>query len=390
MKDKKRIDTKLVTGGRRKEWAGKLVNVPVSRGSTVLFDTVAELRDSKPGFGRHYYGLHGWPTQWSLAEALTEIEPGATGTALVETGLAAVTVALMSVLSAGDELLMVDSAYEPTRKFCDGQLKRFGIGTRYYDPAASAKEVEGLLSDRTRAIFLESPGSLTFEVQDVPGIAAMARERGIATLLDNTWATPILFPALAHGVDITIMALSKYAGGHSDLLLGSISAGPEWYDRIQRTAFELGHAAAPDDSWLATRGLRTLAVRLRRHEESALTIAQWLAGHSRVALVLHPALESCPGHEYWKRDFNGSSGLFSFVLEGANSAERDSVIDKLELFEIGYSWGGFESLAVPADPVRTATSPQWEGPLVRLNIGLEDPQDLIADLERALAAISPR
>jgi cysteine-S-conjugate beta-lyase len=381
---KQHTDTKLVTGGRRREWAGKLVNVPVGRGSTVLFDSVAELRKAKPGFGRPYYGLHGWPTQWALAEALTEIEPGAAGTALAETGLAAVTAALMAVLSAGDELLMVDSAYLPTRKFCDGTLKRFGIATRYYDPLVSADELESMLADNSRAIFLESPGSQTFEVQDVPGIAAMAARHGIVTLLDNTWATPLLFPALAHGVDISIMALSKYPGGHSDLLLGSISAGDQWFDKVQNSVFELGHAAAPDDSWLASRGLRTLGVRLKRHEESALEVARWLSEQPQVARVLHPAFETCPGHEYWKRDFNGSSGLFSFVLNGGDSAARDALIDRLELFGIGYSWGGFESLAVPADPVRTATQPQWEGPLVRLHIGLEDAGDLIADLAAAL------
>lgn len=383
----KRTETTLVTGGRRKEWTGKLVNVPVDRGSTVLFDSVAELRAAKPGFGRHYYGLHGWPTQWSLAEALTEIEPGAAGTTLVETGLAAVTAALMAVLSAGDELLMVDSAYLPTRKFCDGQLRRFGISTRYYDPLASADELESLLGDNTRAIFLESPGSQTFEVQDVPAIAAMARKRGIVTLLDNTWATPLLFRALERGADIAISALSKYAGGHSDLLLGAISANSEWFGRVQQTVFEFGHAAAPDDSWLAARGLRTLALRLEQHQENALKVARWLADHPKVARVLHPGFESCPGHDYWKRDFTGSTGLFSFVLEGASSAARDRLIDSLELFGIGYSWGGFESLAVPADPVRTATNPDWGGPLVRLHIGLENPDDLIADLDQALGGV---
>jgi cysteine-S-conjugate beta-lyase len=295
--DKPRIDTRLVTGGRRKQWSGKLVNPPVYRGSTVLFDNVAELRAAEPGLGSYYYGLHGWPTQWSLAEALTEIESGAAGTALTGTGLAAVTAALTAALSVGDELLMVDSAYTPTRRFCDMQLKRFGITTRYYDPLASAEELERLLSDKTRAIFLESPGSLTFEVQDVPGICAMARDRGVVTLLDNTWATPLLFPALDRGADIAISALSKYAGGHSDLLLGSISATADWFQPVQRAVFTLGHAAAPDDAWLTLRGLRTLGVRLKRHEESALKIAEWLADHPKVARVLHPALASCPGHD---------------------------------------------------------------------------------------------
>lgn len=380
----KSTDTTLVTGGRRKEWRGRLVNTPVERGSTILFEEVAELRAAKPGLGEYYYGLHGWPTQWTLAEALTELEPGAAGTALAESGLAAVTAALCAVLESGDELLMVDSAYGPTRNFCDGALKRFGIGTRYYDPLASADELEAMLGQNTRAIFLESPGSLTFEVQDVPGICAMARRGGIVTLLDNTWATPLLFPAISHGVDISIQALSKYIGGHSDLLLGSITANAEWYGRVQRAVWDFGHGAAPDDAWLAARGLRTLGVRLKRHEENALKVAHWLDGQPKVARVLHPAFESCPGHEYWKRDFDGSAGLFAFALNGGDSDARDGFIDSLELFGIGYSWGGFESLVTPAEPTRTASEPDWGGPLVRLQIGLEDPDDLIADLARGL------
>lgn len=382
----KSIDTKLVTGGRRKEWHGKLVSPPVDRGSTILFDDVAELRAAKPGLGQYYYGLHGWPTQWALAEALTELEPGAAGTALAESGLAAVTAAICAVLKSGDELLMVDSVYGPTRHFCDVVLKRFGISTRYYDPLASAEDLEGMIGQNTGAIFLESPGSQTFEVQDVPGICAMARRHGIASLLDNTWATPLLFPAISHGVDISIQALSKYVGGHSDILLGSITANGEWYERVQRAVWDFGHAAAPDDAWLASRGLRTLSVRLKRHEENALKVARWLADQPKVARVLHPALESCPGHEYWKRDFNGSAGLFAFALKGGDSDSRDRFVDKLEMFGIGYSWGGFESLVTPADPVRTASNPDWGGPLVRLQIGLENPDELIADLARALDA----
>jgi cystathionine beta-lyase len=381
----RKSDTKLVTGGRRKEWRGKLVSAPVDRGSTVLFDDVAELHSARPGLGQYYYGLHGWPTQWALAEALTELEPGAAGTALVETGLAAVTGALTAVLSAGDELLMVDSVYGPTRRFCDETLTRFGVAARYYDPLLGAEELEALLSDTTRAIFLESPGSHTFEVQDVPGICAMAKRRGIATILDNTWATPLFFRAIEHGADISVQALSKYVGGHSDLLLGSITANADWYDRVQETVWQFGHAAAPDDAWLTSRGLRTLAVRLKRHEESALKVASWLAEQPQVARVLHPAFESCPGHDYWKRDFKGSAGLFAFALNGGTSEARDRLIDNLELFEIGYSWGGFESLAVPGEPPRSATNPDWGGPLVRLQIGLEDPEDLIADLGQTLA-----
>ena len=386
MAEDKKLDTKLTSGGRRTEWRGKLVNPPVDRGSTILFDDVEELRAASPGLGRYYYGLHGWPTQWALAEGLTELEEGAAGTALTETGLAAVTAALTAVLETGDELLMVDSVYGPTRRFCDVVLKRFGISTRYYDPLATPAELEAMFGDDTRAIFLESPGSQTFEIQDVPGLCAMAKRRGIVTLLDNTWATPLLFPAISHGVDISIQALTKYVGGHSDLLLGSITANADWYERVQRATWDFGHAAAPDDAWLASRGLRTLSVRLKRHEESALKIADWLAGQPKVARLLHPAFESCPGHEFWKRDFKGSAGLFSFALKGGDSAARDRFIDRLELFGIGYSWGGFESLATPAEPTRTASKPDWGGPLVRLQIGLEDPDDLIADLAAAFQA----
>jgi cystathionine beta-lyase len=340
-----------------------------------------------PRDGTLSYGRNGTPTQWSLAEALTELEPGAAGTRLFPSGAAAVSFALASVLDPGDELLMVDSAYLPTRTFCDQGLKRYGIATRYYDPRATAAEVEALLSDSTKAIFMESPGSLTFEVQDVPGICAVARQRGIATLLDNTWATPLFFPAMANGVDLAILACTKYISGHSDVMMGSVTAAPSHWERLSRTASAFGQYVSPDDAYLAARGLRTLSVRLRRHEDNALRVARWLKDQPQVARVLHPALEECPGHHLWRRDFNGASGLFSFALNGADKAARDALIDGLELFGIGYSWGGFESLAAPADPetIRTATSRDFGGPLVRLHIGLEDPDDLIEDLARALA-----
>ena len=380
-------DTKLVHGGRRKEWRGRLVNPPVHRGSTILFDSVAELRARAPKLGIHYYGLHGTPTQWALSEALTELEAGAAGTALMPSGLAAVTAALMTVLSAGDELLMVDSVYGPTRRFCDEVLTRYGVGTVYYDPLAG-EGVEALIGGKTRAIFMESPGSLSMEVQDVPAICAVAKRRGLATLLDNTWATPLLFPALEKGVDLSILACTKYIAGHSDVMLGSVTANAEWYERLQRTTFDFGFSVSPDDAWLGARGLRTLGTRLRQHEESGLKVARWLREQPQVARVLHPAFPECPGHEFWKRDFNGSSGLFSFELNGGEEADRIRSIESLKLFGIGYSWGGYESLVVPADPqrVRTATRREQLGPMVRLHIGLEDPDDLIADLAAGLAA----
>jgi cystathionine beta-lyase len=377
--------TRLVGGGRRKAWRGRLVNPPVERASTILFDTVAELESGRPGIGSYRYGLQGTATHWALAEALTELEPGAAGTALLPSGLAAITTALLAVLDPGDELLVTDSAYGPTRRFCDTFLKRYGVATRYYDPLAGAGIAE-MIGGATRAILLESPGSLTMEVQDVPGICAVARARGIVTLIDNTWATPLFFPAIARGVDITILAATKYVGGHADVMLGSVSATAEHYDRIQSLAWDLGHSVSPDDAWLGSRGLRTMALRLGQHEDGALKVAQWLKQQPQVGLVLHPALPDCPGHEYWKRDFTGSTGLFAFELKGADETARAAFVDALELFGIGYSWGGFESLALPVNPVRTVSRPPAPS-LVRLHIGLEDADDLIEDLARAFAAI---
>jgi cystathionine beta-lyase len=384
----KRPDTKLVHGGRRKEWLGGMVNVPVARTSTVLFEDVASMEAAyPPRDGTLSYGRNGTPTLWSLAEALTDLELGAAGTRLYPSGAAAVSFALASVLDPGDELLMVDSVYQPTRTFCDQGLKRYGISTRYYDPRATAAEVEAMLSGSTKAIFMESPGSLTFEVQDVPGICAIARQRGIATLLDNTWATPLFFQALAQGVDLSILACTKYVSGHADVMLGSVTATEEHWDKLNRTARLYGQSVSPDDAYLAARGLRTMGVRLRRHEDSAIKIARWLQEQPLVAQVLHPALKSCPGHEYWKRDFTGSSGLFAIVLGQVDEAAAVRFVESLELFGIGYSWGGFESLALPVHPKRTASSAP-AGPIVRLHIGLEDPDDLMADLGRAFQAIA--
>jgi cystathionine beta-lyase len=379
---KTRPDTKLVEGGRRKQWRGKLVNVPVERTSTVLFDSVADMKGNRPGLGVYRYGLQGTATHWALSEALTGLEPGAAGTALYSCGLAAITTALLAVLDPGDELLVPDNIYGPTRRFCDTFLKRYGIATRYYDPLIGEGIAE-LIGGTTRAIFLESPGSLTMEVQDVPAICAVARDRGIPTLLDNTWATPLLFPAIAAGVDVSILAATKYVGGHADVMLGSVTATAEHYARIQELTWDLGHSVSPDDAWLGSRGLRTMAVRLKQHEASAFKVAEWLKGRPEVGLVLHPALPDCPGHMHWVRDFKGSSGLFSFELKGANAAARAALVDKLELFGIGYSWGGYESLAIPIEPVRTVSKPPAPS-LVRLHIGLEDVDDLIEDLDRSL------
>ena len=377
----KRRSTAIAEGGRRKEWRRRLVNVPVERASTILFDSVAELEGSRPALGEYRYGLQGTATHWALSEALTELEPGAAGTALYSSGLAAISGALLSVLSAGDELLVTDSVYGPTRKFCDTILKRFGVSTRYYDPLIGTG-IAGLFGERTRAVMLESPGSLTMEIQDVPAICALARDRGIATVFDNTWATPLFFPAVAAGVDITILAGTKYVGGHADVMIGSATANENYYAKLQRTAWDLGHAVSPDDAWLASRGLRTMELRLKQHEAAALKIAHWLKQQPQVGLVLHPALPDCPGHEIWKRDFGGSSGLFAFELRGDAAA----FVDRLELFGIGYSWGGYESLALPVQPARKVSEPPARN-LVRLHLGLEDPEDLIADLSRSFAAL---
>ena len=379
--------TRVVGAGRRPEWTQGVVNTPVWRASTHLYDTVGDLRAAggRDTHHRLFYGRKGAPTQWSLAEALTELEPGAEATFLYPSGVAAIAAALMSVLSPGDALLLTDSAYDPTRSMANGLLKRFGISTRFYDPLVGAG-IADLIGDKTRAIFMESPGSLTFEVQDVPAIVAAAKARGVTTLLDNTWATPLHFRALEHGVDLSILACTKYVVGHSDVMLGSVTASPTHWRKLRETSFQLGQVVSPDDAWLGSRGLRTMAVRLAHHQASALKIAHWLESRPEVDRVLHPALPSCPGYALFARDFRGSSGLFSFVLAGGDESARAALIDGLQHFGIGYSWGGFESLAIPVDPAnyRTATRPDFAGPLVRLQIGLEDSDDLIADLAAGL------
>jgi cysteine-S-conjugate beta-lyase len=372
--------TKLVEGGRRREWRGRLVNVPVERASTVLFDDVEELNASGPRLGAYRYGLQGTATHWALSEALTELEPGAAGTALYPTGLASITTPLLTFLSPGDELLVPDSVYGPTRKFCETTLKRLRITTRYYDPLVGAGIAE-LIGENSRLLLLESPGSMTMEVQDVPGMCAIAHERGLIAMLDNTWATPLLFPAIAAGVDITVIAATKYVGGHADVMLGAATATEKYFRRLQTASWDMGMAVSADDAFLASRGLRTMGVRLRQHEEGALKVARWLKDRSEVGLVLHPALADCPGHEIWKRDLKGSSGLFSFELKG-DGALRTRFVDALKLFGIGYSWGGYESLVLPVDPMRTVSKAPAPN-LVRLHVGLEGPDDLIADLAAA-------
>lgn len=389
--------TRLVNAGRRPEWTGPVVNPPVWRASTHLYANEAERKAAQANNadGQFYYGRRGAPTQWALAEALTEIEPGAFGTMLYPSGTAAIVQALMAVLRPGDVLLVTDNAYEPTRTIASGILKRFGVEPRYFDPL----DVVGFADkfcERTRAVMLESPGSLTMEVKDVPALAAIARERGAVTLIDNTWASPLGFPALQRGCDITIMSLTKHVSGHSDVMMGSASARDErLYRRLRRTAQQMGNVVSPDDAALMLRGLRTMQVRLERETASALTIAEWLLARPEVAHVLCPMLPGSPGHDMWRRDFQAGCGLLSFVLRGGTETGRAAFVDALKLFGIGYSWGGFESLVIPFDPADIRTTTPWppqswnaEDRLgVRLSIGLEEPSDLIADLTRAFAAM---
>ncbi len=377
-------NTRLAHAGRDPA-GGPFVNPPVIHASTVLFDNVAQMKGKSETPARWTYGRRGTPTSEALERAISDIE-GAEGTVLTPSGASACDVALMSVLASGDHLLMIDSVYGPTRNFCEGVLRRFGVETTYYDPLIGAGIVD-LIRPNTKAIFMEAPGSLTFEMPDVPAIVKVARERDITTLIDNTWATPLFFRPLDHGVDISIMAATKYVVGHSDVLIGTIACGPRAWKRVKTTHGDLGMFTGPDDMYLALRGLRTMGVRLAHQQKSALTVAAWFAARPEVARVLHPALPTDPGYAIWKRDFAGASGLFGVVMKGGSDAAVSAFLDHLELFGLGYSWGGYESLAIPAEPraVRTAVPWREEGALIRLQIGLEDTADLIADLEAGLA-----
>lgn len=379
------METELVLAGRDPFRHDGFVNTPIVRGSTVLSPSVADLEGHT---GRYTYGRRGNPTVESLEAALTRIEGGA-GVVLTPSGLSAVSIALLAVLQAGDHLLMVDSAYQPTRRICDEVLTRYGIATTYYDPLIGG-DIAGLIRPNTRAIFMESPGSQTFEIQDVPAIVAAAAAHDITTLMDNTWATPLFFRPHDFGVDVSIQAGTKYLGGHSDLNIGTISANARTFRRVHLAHGDLGMTVAPEDAFLAARGLRTMAVRLERHQQSALTVARWLSARPEVLDVLHPALPEHPGHALWKRDFKGASGLFSVILQPAPKPAVDAFLDSLALFGLGYSWGGFESLAIPFDCSSYRTATRWNpgGPAIRLQIGLEDPADLIADLDSGFAALA--
>jgi cystathionine beta-lyase len=366
----------------------RTVGPPVQRGSTVLLPNAASLYDgSLPTYGRHGLAPHD-----ALSAALSELE-GGVYTQLYASGLAALTGAMLSVLAAGDAVLAVDCAYAPIRRFCDGFLARFGVSTRYFPARAAAEEVMALVTPATRLIVLESPGSLTFEMQDVGAVAAAARARGVLTLIDNTYGAGLLFKPLAHGVDLSAQALTKYVGGHSDVFMGSVAvADPALASRLRIGVRDTGWSVSPDDAYQMLRGLRTLETRLARHGASGLEVARWLEGQPEVARVLHPALPGSPDQALFARDFTGPNGLFSLELAPAPARAVNVLLDALELFGLGFSWGGFESLAIPCDPQLTfARSVEpWSaaGPVVRLHVGLEDPADLIADLRRGLDAFA--
>lgn len=380
-------ETGLVTAGRDTASQKGFVNPPVVRGSTVLYPTAEDLHAHR---GEFQYGRHGTPTTKALQQALMALEgPSCAGVGLAPSGLAAISTALLSVLKAGDHLLVCDNAYRPTRNFCETMLARFGIETTYFDPLIGTG-IADLFRPNTRAVLVEAPGSQTFEMPDIPAIAAVAHERGALVLDDNTWATPLLHRSLDQGVDISIQAATKYIGGHSDIMFGTISANAAAWPLIADGIKQLGVCAGPDDVFLALRGLRTLAVRLAHHEKSGIEMARWLAARPEVTNVLHPALKSHPGHAIWKRDFTGASGLFSIVLRPAPQKAVDAMLDALQLFGMGFSWGGFESLVIPFDCTTYRTATAWTpgGPTLRLHIGLENVADLKADLAQGFAAFN--
>jgi cystathionine beta-lyase len=376
--------TTLVTAGRDPFAQHGFVNTPIYRGSTVLYRNT---QDFLKRAARYTYGTKGTPTTESLEVAWTKLT-GAAGTVLLPSGLAAISLALLSCLRAGDHLLVPDSVYRPTRNFCDTVLKRFGVETTYYDPLL-ASDIAREFKPNTRAVFTEAPGSLSFEMQDIPAIAEAAHARDAIVLMDNTWATPLFFSAHAHGVDLAIDAGTKYLSGSSDLLLGLVSANERCWKDLRATFDATAFCAGPEDVFLALRGLRSMRVRLMHQQESGLTIARWLAERPEVARVLHPALESDPGHAIWKRDFTGASSLFSIILKPMPDAAAHAFINALKLFGIGASWGGFESLAIPFDCATFRTATTWNpgGPGIRFHIGLEDVGDLIDDLERGFVAM---
>ncbi|TQV79351.1 cystathionine beta-lyase [Denitrobaculum tricleocarpae] len=377
-------NTLLTHLGREPKKQHGAVNPPVYHASTILFEDVESLRAAKEIRMRPdavTYGRMGTPTTMALQDSVAALEGGYAGIA-VSSGLAAVTASIMSFVQAGDHVLMTDSVYGPARAFCDSTLAKFGVETTYYDPLIGS-DIASLIRENTKIVFTESPGSQTFEVQDIPAIAEAAHAAGAAVLMDNTWGTPLYCKSFELGVDVSIHAGTKYIVGHSDAMLGIIVTSQAFYEKVRRGVMSLGHSAAPDDVFLGLRGFRTLSVRLEQHHKNGVALATWLQQRPEVARVMHPALPDDPGHELWKRDFSGACGLFGLVLHPVAQSAVDQMLNHLELYGMGYSWGGFESLIVPTDPrsIRTATDWNAQGPSLRIHAGLEDIDDLIADLE---------
>ncbi|CAK3960215.1 cystathionine beta-lyase [Vibrio sp. 10N.286.55.E10] len=381
--------TKLITAGRDKKWTNGVVNPPVQRASTVVFNSVEEKRKATINRANKtlFYGRRGTNTHFAFQDAMVEVEGGA-GCALYPCGTAAISNAILSFVETGDHILMVDTCYEPTRDFCDTIMKKMGVETTYYEPTIG-EGIQDLIKPNTKVLFTESPGSVTMEVQDIPTLARIAHEHDIIVMLDNTWAAGVNFSPFDFGVDISIQAATKYIVGHSDVMLGTAVANEKCWEQLREQSYLMGQCVSPDDAYLGLRGIRTLDVRLRQHAESSLKVAKWLETRPEVDHVRHPALESCPGHEFFKRDFTGGNGLFSFVLKNSNTKATTALLDGMTHFSMGYSWGGFESLILANEPssfnsLRTVANPNFEGTLIRVHIGLEDVDDLIADLEAGL------
>ncbi|WP_413113549.1 cystathionine beta-lyase [Thaumasiovibrio sp. DFM-14] len=384
----KRRDTRIVTAGRSKQWTQGMVNPPVCRASTIVFDSVEEKAHATKNRANKtlFYGRRGTNTTFAFQDAMVELE-GGEGCAVYPCGTAAIANAILAFVKAGDHILMVDGAYEPTRDYCDKVLKKLGVSTTYYDPMIG-EGIRDLIQENTVLIFLESPCSITMEVQDVPTLARVAHEHGLIVMLDNTWGAGVNFSPFEHGVDISVQAATKYIVGHSDVMLGTAVASKKYWHQLREHSYLMGQCTSPDDLYLAMRGLRTLGVRLKQHEQSSLKVAKWLAQRPEVDHVRHPALPSCPGHEFYLRDYKGCNGLFSVVLNCGNSEALTALLDGMTHFSMGYSWGGFESLILANEDIsslRTATTTTFAGPLLRLHIGLEDVDDLIHDLEAGFA-----
>jgi cystathionine beta-lyase len=382
-------DTLLGHLGRDPSQHHGAVNTPVFRASTIVFPDL-ETYSTRPAddYKTPRYGIHGTPTTWALEEAVAKMEGGHHAVAVCS-GLAAIVAAVCAFVKAGDHLLVTDSAYGPTRTFCDKQLKGFGVQVEYYDPLVGAG-IKKLIKTNTKAIFCEAPGSLSFEMQDIPAIANVAHAHNIPVLADTTWGTPYFFRSFEHGVDVSIHAGTKYIVGHSDVMLGMIVTNEKYWLPVRRTVAEYGYCSSADDCYLALRGFRTIGVRMKQQMANAIKIARWLETRPEVKRVLYPALESDPGHATWKRDFDGAASLFALVLNPVNKKQITAFVNALKLFGIGSSWGGYESLVTAPNiaPLRTATKWAADGPVIRLHIGLEDPDDLIADVTQAFAKMA--